>query len=142
MKRLTPAANSVTVFHRADPEKLALFDPCTKECTMQCGLSSFDPRSKKEVMFLCDDCAVVRRPLPSPFALAKVAETLEIPQSDWSESAVIEQGQELVRRYKEMCSRLREVVEQYGLGLGGEHVDELVIAEIHRLKCHEKGAAQ
>lgn len=142
MRRSFPPFSPGTVFLRADPEKLALFDPCTKECTMQCGLSSNDPRSKKEVMFLCDECAVVASPPASPFALAKIAEALEIPQRNWSEQEVIDQTKELVRRYKAMCSRLHEVVEQYQLGLGGEHVDALVIDEIHRLKRNEEGAAQ
>jgi len=109
---------------------------------MQCGLSARDPRSKDEVMFLCDECSVVASPAPSPFALAKIAEVLEIPQSNWSEKEVIEQARELLRRHKEMCSRLQDIVQQYRLGLGGEQVDALVIAEIHRLKRNEEGAAQ
>lgn len=41
---------------RADPAALEQFDPATKTCTMNCGKSSLDPRTYKELKFLCDDC--------------------------------------------------------------------------------------
>jgi len=41
---------------RADPAALAAFDPATKTCTMNCGPHGLDPRSRKERLFLCDDC--------------------------------------------------------------------------------------
>ena len=43
-------------FERADPAALAVFDPRTKACTMNCGAHRADPRDKKERQFLCDDC--------------------------------------------------------------------------------------
>lgn len=41
---------------RSDPAELEKFDPRTKQCTMNCGQHSHDPRSKKEVLFQCDEC--------------------------------------------------------------------------------------
>jgi hypothetical protein len=41
---------------RSDPSELEKFDPRTKQCTMNCGQSGLDPRSKKEVLFQCDEC--------------------------------------------------------------------------------------
>ncbi|WP_395739311.1 hypothetical protein [Prosthecobacter sp.] len=70
---------------------------------------------------------------PSAFFLQKIARQLELPQSEWSENTVLQATQDLVRRYKQICSALQGVVSEYKLGLGGEKCDELVIAEIHRL---------
>ena len=53
----TPAMRSdPLVFKRADPAKLARFDPWTKVCTMNCGPHRDDPRDWKERMFLCPEC--------------------------------------------------------------------------------------
>lgn len=41
---------------RADPAELERFDPRTKVCTMNCGPSTFDPRTEAERRLLCDDC--------------------------------------------------------------------------------------
>lgn len=49
-------------FQRADPVALALFDPSTKRCTMNCGPHAQDPRTSKERAFLCDDCVTVISP--------------------------------------------------------------------------------
>jgi hypothetical protein len=43
-------------------------------------------------------------------------------------------ARELVGRYKTMCGRLQECVQKHKLGLGGEQVDELVVAEVDRLR--------
>lgn len=37
--------------------------------------------------------------------------------------------------YGQMCGRLHECCQKYKLGLGGEHVDELVVAEVERLRA-------
>jgi hypothetical protein len=47
------------VFTRADPAALALFDPATKKCVMNCGPHKDDPRSRVERQFLCGDCLTV-----------------------------------------------------------------------------------
>lgn len=47
------------VWPRSDPAALAKFDPTTKLCTMNCGQSTNDPRSKEECKFQCDDCIIV-----------------------------------------------------------------------------------
>lgn len=47
-------------FPRANRAELNLFDETTKECTMNCGPHSADPRSAKERKFLCDDCVVTK----------------------------------------------------------------------------------
>lgn len=39
-----------------------------------------------------------------------------------------------IRGQRDMCARLQECVQKHKLGLGGEKVDALVIAEIERLK--------
>ena len=44
---------------RADPAALARFDQRTKVCSMNCGPSTYDPRSANERALLCDDCWVV-----------------------------------------------------------------------------------
>lgn len=56
---MTTSSKSL-VFQRADPTKLAEFDPTTKVCTMNCGPHKDDPRSANERKFLCDDCYVRR----------------------------------------------------------------------------------
>ena len=53
-------AQPVVMFPRADPEALAAFDPATKRCSMNCGPSTRDPRTRKERMFLCDECWEVK----------------------------------------------------------------------------------
>ena len=57
MKRKTsqPVAAPI-VFNRADPAALALFDPNTKYCVMNCGPHRDDPRTHEERKFLCKDC--------------------------------------------------------------------------------------
>jgi len=40
----------------------------------------------------------------------------------------------VLESHKRICNRLQECVQQYQLGLGGEHVDVLCVAEIHRLR--------
>lgn len=50
---------------RAAPAELAAFDPSTRRCTMNCGPSGLDPRSRAERLLLCDDCEVVP-PAPKP----------------------------------------------------------------------------
>lgn len=47
------------IWPRSDPAELANFDPATKECTMNCGQHSADPRSWKECKFQCNDCITV-----------------------------------------------------------------------------------
>ncbi len=59
VRKKTPALHAPLVLPRADPEALAKFDPATKICTMNCGPHLSDMRSKKERMFLCDDCWTV-----------------------------------------------------------------------------------
>lgn len=54
--KTAPAPEAPLNWERADPAELAKFDPATKECTMNCGQSRLDPRSRAEVMYLCDDC--------------------------------------------------------------------------------------
>ncbi len=49
------------IWPRSDPEELAKFDPRTKHCTMNCGPSTLDPRSKKERLFQCTDCYIQTR---------------------------------------------------------------------------------
>jgi len=46
-------------YERANKDELAAFDETTKQCTMNCGQGIHDPRSKKEMKFLCDECATV-----------------------------------------------------------------------------------
>jgi hypothetical protein len=55
VKRRTSVPQSIQ-FKRADPFALALFDPATKICTMNCGRHMDDPRSREECKFLCEDC--------------------------------------------------------------------------------------
>lgn len=55
--KLNPPSEPI-VFTRADPAALAAFDPRTKECDMNCGPHSLDPRSWIERLFLCTDCHV------------------------------------------------------------------------------------
>jgi hypothetical protein len=43
-------------WHRADQLDVEKFDARTKRCTMNCGPSSYDPRSDRERKFLCADC--------------------------------------------------------------------------------------
>jgi hypothetical protein len=52
----TPAPEPPIEWQRADPAALAKFDPTTKTCTMTCGKHAHDPRSYKELKFMCDDC--------------------------------------------------------------------------------------
>lgn len=54
-KPVQPAAAPL-VFTMADPAALALFDPRTKICSMNCGPHRFDPRSDIERAFLCPEC--------------------------------------------------------------------------------------
>jgi hypothetical protein len=59
-KNRTKAQTIQTIeFQRADPEALARFDQNTKRCTMNCGPHMQDPRTRKERMFLCDDCETI-----------------------------------------------------------------------------------
>ena len=44
------------VWPRAEAAELVRFDPSTKVCTMNCGGSTLDPRSKAERQLLCGDC--------------------------------------------------------------------------------------
>lgn len=39
--------------------------------------------------------------------------------------------------YGRMCDTLQQCVQKYKLGLGGELVDELVVAEVERLKAEQ-----
>lgn len=55
-KPTRPAAERPIEWTRADPAALAKFDEATKTCTMNCGPHGLDPRSRKERLFLCDDC--------------------------------------------------------------------------------------
>ena len=59
VRKAAPLPPAPLVFTRADPEALAKFDPATKICTMNCGPHLSDTRSRKERMFLCDDCWTV-----------------------------------------------------------------------------------
>jgi hypothetical protein len=56
VKPARPAAERPIEWERADPVALAKFDPATKTCTMNCGKHAYDPRSYKELKFMCDDC--------------------------------------------------------------------------------------
>lgn len=58
-KKPAPVVAPPLVFRRADPAELEKFDPATKVCTMNCGPHMQDTRSRKERMFLCDDCWTV-----------------------------------------------------------------------------------
>lgn len=58
----TPTPPKEFVWPRSDPAALAAFDESTKVCTMNCGQSTHDPRSKKECKFQCDDCVVLSLP--------------------------------------------------------------------------------
>jgi len=40
----------------------------------------------------------------------------------------------VLESHKRICNRLQDCVQQYQLGLGGEHVDVLCVEEIHRLR--------
>lgn len=55
-KPAPPAAEKPIECPRADPAALDKFDPATKTCNMNCGPAANDPRSRKERLFLCDDC--------------------------------------------------------------------------------------
>lgn len=48
---------NIIEFPRADPGALAMFDPNTRLCQMNCGPHTHDPRTDKERKFLCSDCA-------------------------------------------------------------------------------------
>jgi hypothetical protein len=54
--------------------------------------------------------------------------TPEPPGSDDAEKAMV------YADFKRMCANLREVCIKYKLGLGGENLDEVVIAELDRLR--------
>lgn len=56
VKITQPAAESRIEWPRADPAALEKFDPATKICQMNCGPHAYDPRSRKERLFLCSDC--------------------------------------------------------------------------------------
>lgn len=58
MKRKPLLRAEPITFKRANPDELALFDPSTKLCAMNCGPHADDPRSAAERKFLCDDCIV------------------------------------------------------------------------------------
>jgi len=64
-KRAPPAPEQPIVWERADPAALAKFDPATKTCTMNCGKHAHDPRSYKELKFMCDDCDCHAAPVPT-----------------------------------------------------------------------------
>ncbi|MDA8260220.1 MAG: hypothetical protein M0Z99_32080 [Betaproteobacteria bacterium] len=59
-----PAASTDSVapitFPRANPDELEGFYISTKQCTMNCGRHSEDPRSEKERRFLCTDCLITQ----------------------------------------------------------------------------------
>ena len=59
---------------RADPAELAKFDPASKVCTMNCGPSGLDPRSRAERLFLCDDCEVIAPAVTRTEAVMSVSE--------------------------------------------------------------------
>jgi hypothetical protein len=44
------------VWPRADPAALRDFDPATRRCTMNCGQHRDDPRSRCEMLLLCNEC--------------------------------------------------------------------------------------
>lgn len=56
VKPTQPAAERTIKWPRADAVALDHFDPATKTCNMNCGPHAHDPRSRKERLFLCDDC--------------------------------------------------------------------------------------
>ncbi|TPG89835.1 hypothetical protein EAH72_31140 [Pseudomonas caspiana] len=56
VKPTQPAAEKPIEWPRAAPAALDQFDPATKTCNMNCGPHAHDPRSRKERLFLCDDC--------------------------------------------------------------------------------------
>ena len=62
----TKPSNAAPAFEwpRSNPDDLAKFDPETQRCTMNCGQSALDPRSKKECIFQCDDCEVIPQNTP------------------------------------------------------------------------------
>ena len=55
-KRPKPEPEPPLVWERADPIALEKFDPSTKHCSMNCGKHAKDPRSYKELKFMCEDC--------------------------------------------------------------------------------------
>lgn len=59
---------------RADPAALAAFDPASKVCTMNCSQHCLDPRSRAELLLVCDDCDKVppARPLIDPRTVSAV----------------------------------------------------------------------
>lgn len=66
---------------RADPAKLAKFDPETKRCTMNCGPHRDDPRTDAERKFLCDDCMPANVFYPNPASSADNHVPPDNPQS-------------------------------------------------------------
>jgi hypothetical protein len=80
-----PESPKPFVWPRADPVALAAFDPETKECSMNCGQSTHDPRSWKECKFMCDEC-YTKQPMSKPIheqIVAKIPlyETLSFAES-------------------------------------------------------------
>jgi hypothetical protein len=57
-QKVKPTPEAAIDWPRADPAALDSFDQATKTCIMNCGPHRLDPRSYKERLFLCDDCAV------------------------------------------------------------------------------------
>jgi hypothetical protein len=60
---------------------------------------------------------------------------------DCKPDQAVDMARELVSRYKTMCGRLQECVQKHKLGLGGEQVDEVVIAELDRLRSGQASHA-
>jgi len=59
-RRRDQPADAPMVFPRANPQALARFDPATKICTMNCGPSMSDQRTRAERVFLCDECIATK----------------------------------------------------------------------------------
>jgi hypothetical protein len=116
-----PLVSSVSIeWTRADPAELAKFDPASKVCTMNCGPSGLDPRSRAERMFLCDDCDRAAPPrllvdltalLPS-LAKVKAAEAeLGASDAEWQALGKSEQLRQ-VDAYLARDSVSRAIVEE------------------------------
>lgn len=87
-----PIDEAPIAFPRADPAALAQFDERTKQCHMQCGRHSLDPRTWKECLFLCTDCSVEVRPLAAENSKAEawVSVTRDLDEAEaklWVEVA-------------------------------------------------------
>lgn len=116
-KPTQPAPERAIEWTRADPDELAKFDPASKLCTMNCGPSGLDPRSRAERMLLCDDCETVRGILPAALRIEQKATEEKDPMNT---TATPEQAAALAAR--ELANYLNR--------------GDLVPAEVAGLRAH------